>query len=230
MIEGKTVLAIVPARGGSKGVPRKNLREIAGKPLIAWTIEEAKKSPYIDRVILSSEDDEIIHVAKAWGCEVPFKRPIELAQDDTPGIAPVLHALKVLPKYDYVILLQPTSPLRKVDDMDACLEKCLAFNANACVSVVEVTENPYWMYTISPDGIMHQLIKTNNSFSRRQDLPNVYKLNGAVYVADSEWLEKNKSFLSDETIAYIMMLERSVDIDSEYDILNLEIMLSNYLT
>ncbi|MCT7995231.1 cytidylyltransferase domain-containing protein [Laspinema olomoucense] len=228
MIEGKTVLAILPARGGSKGVTRKNLREVGGKPLIAWTIEEAKKSLHIDKLIISSEDDEIIQVAKAWGCEVPFKRPIELAQDETPGIEPVLHALKILPQYDYVILLQPTSPLRTVDDIDACLEKCLAFNANACVSVAAVTENPYWMYTISPDSIMHKLIETNNYFTRRQDLPKVYKLNGAVYVAESEWLRKNKSFLSNETMAYIMPWERSVDIDSESDLFNLKIFLSDY--
>ncbi len=227
MIQGKTVLAIIPARGGSKGIPRKNIRYIGGKPLIAWTIEEAKKSRYIDRLILSSDDDEIIEVTKAWGCEVPFKRPIELAQDETPGIASVLHALQLLPKYDYAILLQPTSPLRTVDDIDACLEKCLAFNANACVSVTEVTENPYWMYTISPDGIMHQLIETNYSFTRRQDLPKVYKLNGAVYVADSEWLLQSKSFLSNDTLAYVMPWERSLDIDTELDILTFKTFLES---
>ncbi|MEH2097772.1 acylneuraminate cytidylyltransferase family protein, partial [Nostoc sp.] len=121
MIHGKKVLAIIPARGGSKAVPRKNIREIGGKPLIAWTIEEAKKSQYIDRLILSSEDDEIISIAQKWGCEIAFKRPVELAQDDTPGIAPVLHALNQLPIYDYVVLLQPTSPLRQVIDIDGCI-------------------------------------------------------------------------------------------------------------
>lgn len=215
MIQCKTVLAIVPARGGSKGIARKNIREVGGKPLISWTIEEAKKSRYIDRLILSSDDDEIIEVAKAWGCEVPFKRPIELAQDETPGIEPILHALKVLPKYDYVTLLQPTSPLRTVDDINACLEKCLAFNANACVSVTEVTENPHWMYTLEKDGAMRQLIQTNHFFYRRQDLPQVYKLNGAVYVAKHEWLLQSKSFLSKDTFAYVMPWERSIDIDDE---------------
>ncbi len=226
MIEGKTVLAIMPARGGSKGIPRKNLREVGGKPLIAWTIEEAQKSRYVDRLILSSEDDEIIQVAKNWGCEVPFKRPVELAQDDTPGIAPILNALEVLPKYDYVTLLQPTSPLRQADDIDSCLEKCLTTDAKACVSVTEVTENPYWMYTLQENGAMHQLVQTNDFFYRRQDLPKVYKLNGAIYVAESEWLQKSRSFLSCETMAYIMPVWRSVDIDSESDISNLEIFLN----
>lgn len=226
MIQGKTVLAIVPARGGSKGIPRKNIREVGGKPLIAWTIEEAKKSRYIDRLILSSDDDEIIEVAKTWGCEVPFKRPLELAQDDTPGIEPVLHALKVLPKYDYVILLQPTSPLRTVYDIDCCLEKCLKANANACVSVTEVTENPYWMYILEEDGTMRQLIQTNDFFDRRQDLPQVYRLNGAVYVAKHEWLLQSRSFLSRDTLAYVMPWDRSVDIDTESDILKLEILIN----
>jgi CMP-N,N'-diacetyllegionaminic acid synthase len=221
MIQGKTVLAIIPARGGSKGIPRKNIRDIGGKPLIAWTIEEAKKSRYIDRLILSSDDDEIIEVAKAWGCEVPFKRPIELAQDDTPGIAPVLHALEILPIYDYVTLLQPTSPLRQADDIDGCLEKCLAADANACVSVTEVTENPYWMYTIEEDGAMRQLIQTNDLFYRRQDLPQVYKLNGAVYVAKYEWLLQSQSFLSKDTLAYVMPWERSIDIDTNLDLVSL---------
>jgi N-acylneuraminate cytidylyltransferase len=217
MIKGKTVLAITPARGGSKGIPRKNITQVGGKPLIAWTIEEAKKSRYIDRLILSSEDDETIEVAKTWGCEVPFKRPIELAQDDTPGIDPVLHALETLPIYDYVILLQPTSPLRNRDDIDSSLERCLSANANACVSVTEVAENPYWMYTIAEDGAMHQLMQTDNVFSRRQDLPKVYKLNGAVYVAKCEWLTRSRSFVSSETIAYVMPSHRSLDIDNELD-------------
>ncbi|WP_246605607.1 acylneuraminate cytidylyltransferase family protein [Sphaerospermopsis torques-reginae] len=218
MIQGKTVLAIIPARGGSKGVTRKNIRPVGQKPLIAWTIEAAKQSHYLDRLILSSEDEEIIKVAKEWGCEVPFQRPMELAEDDTPGIAPVLHALEVLPGYDYVVLLQPTSPLRQVNDIDGCIKKCIAAQASGCVSVTEVTENPYWMYTITENGLMEQLIKIDQSFLRRQDLPRVYKLNGAVYVAQCDWLKESKSFLSHDTLAYVMPLHRSLDIDSELDL------------
>src|SRR5690606_37646573 len=111
------VLAVITARGGSKGVPRKNVRNLGGKPLIAWTIEEAQKSKYITKLILSSEDKDIIDVAKQYGCEVPFIRPLELAQDDTLGIDVVIHAMIQCPGYDYVILLQPTSPLRTVKDI-----------------------------------------------------------------------------------------------------------------
>ncbi|OUL24492.1 acylneuraminate cytidylyltransferase family protein [Nostoc sp. 106C] len=219
MIQEKKVLAIIPARGGSKTVPRKNIREIGGKPLIAWTIEEAKKSIYIDRLILSSEDDEIISIAQQWGCEVAFKRPIELAQDDTPGIAPVLHALSQLPIYDYIVLLQPTSPLRKVIDIDACLEACVKTHSYSSVSVTESDSSPYWMYTVDKSGKMQPFIKTPNIFERRQDLPKVYLLNGAVYVAQTAWLLQNKNFISEDTTAYIMPLERSLDIDTEFDLL-----------
>lgn len=218
MIKGKSVLAIIPARGGSKGVPRKNIRTVAGKPLIAWTIEEAKKSRYIDRLILSSEDPEIIRVAGEWGCDVPFVRPAELAQDDTPGIEPVLHALTLLPDYDYVVLLQPTSPLRTVEDIDGAVELCLSKAVKACVSVVEPTKSPYWMFKLDREGHMYPLIDTGELASRRQDLPKVFALNGAVYVAECEWLKEKRTFLAEGTLAYEMLAERSADVDSEADL------------
>lgn len=188
MIDGKSVLAIIPARGGSKGVPRKNIRLVAGKPLIAWTIEEAKKSRYIDRLILSSDDREIIEVAEEWGCEAPFVRPAEISQDVTPGIEPVIHAIQSLAGFDYVVLLQPTSPLRTFMDIDGCLELCVQKGIPACVSVVEPEKSPYWMYKLDADGRMQPLLETGQNFERRQDLPKVYVLNGAVYVAESAWL------------------------------------------
>lgn len=217
MIAGKTILAVIPARGGSKGVPRKNIKLAAGKPLIAWTIAAAKKSKYIDRLVLSSEDEEIIKVAKSLGCEVPFIRPVELAQDDTPGIEPVLHAIKNLPDYDYIVLLQVTSPLRSVEDIDGCIELCVKQQGNACVSVSEAAENPYWMYKMDDGGKLCPLMPTENNFNRRQDLPKVFSLNGAVYVANSAWLLDKQSFLTSETIAFPMPAERSLDIDTEID-------------
>lgn len=228
MIQGKSVLAIIPARGGSKGVPRKNIRTLAGKPLIAWTIEEAKKSRYVDRLILSSDDPEIIRVAGAWGCEAPFVRPPELARDDTPGIDPVLHALRELPGYDYVVLLQPTSPLRAVEDIDGALELCLAKNARACVSVTEPDKSPYWMFSRDNDGRLRPLIDTGEIAGRRQDLPKVYVINGAVYVAESGWLAESRSFLAKETVGYEMPKERSADIDTEQDLLCVEALFSNH--
>jgi N-acylneuraminate cytidylyltransferase len=218
MINKKTVLAVIPARGGSKGIPRKNIRMLAGKPLIAWTIEEAKKSKYIDRLILSSEDDEIIKVAKEWGCEVPFVRPAALANDDTPGIEPVLHAINALTeKYDYIMLLQPTSPLRTVDDIDNSLNYMVKHSASVCVSISEVNENPYWMFTLDKQRQLRLLINQANISTRRQDLPRTFMPNGALYIAVTDYLKKEKTFYSDLTIGYIMPKERSHDIDTEID-------------
>lgn len=228
MIEGKTVLAIIPARGGSKGIPRKNIIDLAGKPLIAWTIEEAKKSQYIDKLILSSEDEEIINVAKAWGCEVPFVRPRELAEDDTPGIEPVIHAINnIHEKYDYVVVLQPTSPLRTVADIDGCIEMCVLERVSSCVSVCETEHSPYWMYTLDEQGEIRKLIEIDKSFTRRQDLPKVYRLNGAVYVAQTEVILKEKSFIGADTKGYVMKIEHSVDIDNQMDLLFCEVLLRN---
>ncbi len=210
------ILAIIPARGGSKGIPQKNIKELAGKPLIAWTIEEAKKSKYITRLILSSEDEDIINVAKQYDCEVPFVRPIDLAQDDTPGIVPILHAIQQCPGYDYVLSLQPTSPLRTVEDIDGCIEFIMLQNAEFCVSVTEPDKSPYWMYTLD-DEKMKPLINQEQLPLRRQDLPSVYALNGAIYVAQVEALIQSKSFLTEKTKAYIMASNKSLDIDTKLD-------------
>lgn len=218
MINGKKVLAVIPARGGSKGIPRKNIINVAGKPLIAWTIEAAKTSKHIDRIVLSSDNDEIITVARQWGCEVPFKRPDDLALDETPGVMPVLHALEMLPGYDYVVLLQPTSPLRTAADIDGCIERCAADKAHCCVSVTEPDKSPYWMYHLTNNGCLTPVLEKEKTITRRQNLPVVYALNGAVYVAESQWLLTNKAFLTRETRAYAMPRNRSVDIDSQMDL------------
>ncbi|MFA4884203.1 MAG: acylneuraminate cytidylyltransferase family protein [Candidatus Margulisiibacteriota bacterium] len=213
------ILGIITARGGSKGVPGKNLKQVAGQPLIVWTIEQAKKSKQLDRLILSSEDQEIIAVARNNGCEVPFVRPIELAGDGTLTIEVVLHALKILKdKYDYVVLLQPTSPLRAAADIDGCIEMCLKTKANSCVSVVEAGKSLYWTFSVDRENHLRPLISTEKFILRRQDLPKAYTLNGAVYCARVDWLLEKKAFVTEETMAYVMPAERSLDIDSEYDL------------
>jgi CMP-N,N'-diacetyllegionaminic acid synthase len=216
MIQGKSVLGIITARGGSKGFPGKNIANLAGKPLIAYTIEAGKKSKYIDRLILSSEDEDIIEVARDFGCEVPFIRPTELALDTTPGIDPVLHAIAAINEiFDFVVLLQPTSPLRISEDIDAAIEKCLISHP-ACVSVCEPDKSPYWMYSITEKDKMVPLLETKAY--RRQDLPKVYAINGAIYVSDTEYLMKHKTFVTEDTVAYIMPKIRSIDVDSEIDL------------
>lgn len=219
MIQGKTVLAVIPARGGSKGVPRKNIRLVAGKPLIAWTIETAQQSAYLDRIVVSTEDEEIADVARQYGAEVPFLRPQELAQDDTPGIEPVLHTVECLLGYDFVVLLQPTSPLRTAGDIDRCIEVCVERGALACVSVTPADKPPQWMYVLDQAFRLQPIVPQEQFISRRQDAPDIYVLNGAVYVAQTEWLKASRSFLTETTAAYVMPKERSLDIDSELDFL-----------
>ncbi|WP_274362525.1 cytidylyltransferase domain-containing protein [Paenibacillus thermotolerans] len=219
MIKGKKVLAVIPARGGSKGIARKNIRNVAGKPLLAWTVEEARKSQYIDRLVLSSEDEEIIETAKGLGCEVPFVRPFELARDDTPGVAPILHAVDCIQGYDIVVMLQVTSPLRTVYDIDRCINLLFEKEANALVSVTSPDKSPYWMYTVDhQSNRMTPLLNLESLPLRRQDLKPAYALNGAVYVAKIDWFREHKSFLTEETIAYIMPKDRSFDIDTEMDL------------
>lgn len=220
MFDNKRILAIIPARGGSKGVPRKNIRNLAGKPLIAWTIEEANKSKYIDRTIISSDDEEIMMVAKKYGGDVPFKRPEKLAQDASPGIDTILHAISLIEGYDYIVMLQPTSPLRTVEDIDGCIEFFTENNAHSCVSVTEAEANPYWMYNIdsSKNNLMTPILNLSKElFYQRQKLPKVYQLNGAVYIAEKNWLIEHETFIDNETIGFIMPQLRSYDIDNEMD-------------
>lgn len=225
MIGDRSVIGLIPARGGSKGVPRKNLKLAGGKPLIAWTISESLRSRYLDRVVLSSEDPEIMSVAASLGCEVPFQRPAELSADNAPGIGPVLHALDKLPKYDYVVLLQPTSPLRTAEDIDACIEHCVHYQANCCVSTVRCTEHPYLMFLRGEGARIRPLIPESSSVSRRQDYPDVFLMNGAIYVASTKWLQQSQTFLTEETIGFEMSREHSLDIDTEADFLELEMAL-----
>ena len=219
MYKNKRILCTINARGGSKGIPGKNIRELGGLPLIAWSIREARRSAYIDRVIVSSDDEAILAVARAHGAETPFVRPAELARDDTPGVDPVLHAVEALKPeaYDYVVLLQPTSPCRTVADVDGAIAQCLD-NAWPClIGVTEMPASPYYAFTMEPDGRMAPVIAQQSFHTRRQTLPRTVKPNGAVYVADCAWLAATHSYLTPETRGYEMPRERSWDIDEPLD-------------
>ena len=211
------VLAIIPARGESKGLPRKNVLDTRGKPLIAWTIEAAQKARCITKVILSSDNAEIISVAKDFGCDVPFIRPDTLATDSASSLDVVLHAMDQVSGYDFVIILQPTSPLRTARDIDAAFDTMIASGALSCVSVCEVEETPYWMFSRGENGQLERLINLPYDIHRRQDLPKVYKLNGAIYIVADDTLRKTKSFTSDGTVAYIMDRKVSIDVDTRSD-------------
>lgn len=224
------VLAIIPARGGSKGVPKKNIRPLAGKPLIAHSIEQAKESKYISRVIVSTESEEIAEIARGWNAEV-IKRPEELARDETPIIDVIMHLLDYLRKEekyipDIVVLLQPTSPLRKCKDIDNAIE--LFLNNQNCLSLISVTEfdhPPFWALKIE-NGYLSPMFHERYLKIRRQDLPKAYRPNGAIAISTPEVLYRYKTFYTPRTIAYIMSPERSVDIDTEFDFLLAEFLIN----
>jgi CMP-N,N'-diacetyllegionaminic acid synthase len=218
------IVAIIPARGGSKGVPGKNLRDLAGKPLIAWTIEAALRSDCFASVVVSTDDPEIATVAQAWGASVPFMRPAELADDTTGGMEVVFHALEHLPQFRYVVLLQPTSPLRTADDIRDALKMCVAQGRPSCVSFVQASTHPHHCFSID-EGMIHPAIENSTTNTRRQDMPEYFALNGALYIADCSWLQANRSFVGPETLPYIMPPERSVDIDTLLDFEIAEILL-----
>ncbi|MEK4083226.1 acylneuraminate cytidylyltransferase family protein [Psychrobacillus sp. FSL K6-1415] len=218
------ILAVIPARGGSKGLPRKNVLNLNGKPLIGWTIEAAQQSKYISKVILSSDDEEIIEVAKRMRCEVPFTRPASLAQDDSTSIDVVLHALEYLEGFDYVVLLQPTSPLRNVEDIDTCIKYVLEKNMDICVSVTESDKSPFWMYWIK-DEKLTPILSQKQMILRRQELPISYVLNGAIYVAKVSKFLDVKTFFTEDTHSFVMPKERSLDIDDMNDFRLCEILL-----
>jgi CMP-N,N'-diacetyllegionaminic acid synthase len=217
VIGGLSVLAIIPARGGSKGLPGKNILPAGGKPLLAWTIEAAHESRCIDRLVLSSDDDAIMEAARRFGCEVPFRRPAALATDGASSIDVVLDALDRLPAHDITMLLQPTSPLRTAQDIDAACARLVDSGAPSCVSVQIVGQSPYWMFRLGQDMLIEPLLDLPAGITRRQDLPPVVSLNGAVYAARTNILRTLRSFVPPGAVAYIMPAERSLDIDDAHD-------------
>lgn len=222
MIGDARVLAVIPARGGSKGLPRKNLAPFLGRPLIAWTIEAAQGSMLIDRTILSSDDAEIIAVSRGLGCEAPFVRPAELAGDDATSLDVVLDALDRTPGYDVVVLLQPTSPLRTAADIDAVL--ALLKDADSAVSATDAADHPFLVYRPDADGRLTPYAEAGEGVSlRRQDLPPAWSLNGAVYAVRVDWLKRERAFVKPGvTRAWPMPADRSADIDTLADLIAAE--------
>ncbi len=209
-----STIALIPARGGSKGIPRKNIKLFNSKPLIYWSIKAAFESKFIDRVVVSTEDEEIAEIAKIYSAEVPFLRPKEFAMDESSGMDPVIHALEVLPNVKDILLLQPTSPLRQSVHINDIFKFRKKFNANSAVSI-----------SLSKKPIIYKL---NNKFQikptsekikplPRQKLTNLYNLNGALYLSTRDSILQNKSFISNTTVGYIMPEQFSIDIDTQLD-------------
>lgn len=210
------LLALIPARGGSKGILRKNIRPFCCKPLLQWSIDVALATTSVDQVVVSTDDPEIADVAKAGGAEVPFLRPAELATDTTPGIAPVLHVLEQLPDVSDVLLLQPTSPLRTSADIEAILALRQQAGRESAVSLTRSAKHPAWMYSLSPDQQLELLLQLHGAHCRQQ-LPPAYVLNGALYLASRAFLLREQAFIAPDTLGYVMPAERSVDIDTLLD-------------
>ena len=215
----KTFLAIIPARGGSKRLPRKNILDLCGKPLISWSIEAALKSKYISKVVVSSDDEEILNISSNFGADI-IKRPYELANDTATTFDAIKHTINNLEKYDYIVLLQPTSPLRNENQIDEAIELLEEKQADAIVSVCEMDHSPLWSNTLPKDGNMNNFLRDEVLNKRSQDLEKYYRLNGAIYICKTDKLLENKSFfLKDNIFAYIMDRKSSIDIDEEIDFL-----------
>lgn len=219
MIDGKTVLALVVARGGSKGLPGKNVLPVLGRPLIQWTIDAAKASRYIDRLVLSTDDPTIMDVARRGGCDVPFRRAAELATDEASSVDVVVDALQRVPGYDILVLLQPTSPLRSAGDIDGALDMLIATGAPSCITTRPAQEHPYWTYRADAQGRLTPYAQPSGDMPhRRQELPPAWCVNGAVYAVRVGQFMQDLSFHTPETVGYPMPAERSVDIDTAEDV------------
>jgi CMP-N-acetylneuraminic acid synthetase len=223
------ILAIMPARGGSKGLPRKNVLILAGKPMIAHSICAAKNSECVDRIVVSTDNEEIAEVSRKYGAEV-INRPKELARDESPTIDAVMHALGALGDLGYepdaVVLLQPTSPIRLPQDIDGAVDAFLKGNGASVISVCEASHPPFWDFKIE-DGMLKPLFGAEYFRKRRQELPKAYVPNGSVYVSSPESLRKNRSFVSERIVPYVMPQDRSIDVDTAFDFRIAEALLSS---
>jgi len=230
MINGKRVIAIIPARGGSKRLPRKNVLPLRGKPLIAWSINAGLNSRYIDRVIVSTDCMEIAQVSTQFGAEIPFIRPESISGDTATTDSVILHLLDELKNdesINVVVVLQPTSPLRTSEDIDNALELMMEKQAEGVVSVCECEHSPLWSNILPNDGNMGEFINEEIKDKRSQDLPTCYRINGAVYAFTSDAIISHHGIhYTDRVFSIEMPTLRSVDIDHELDFKIAEVILS----
>ena len=215
------VVALIPARGGSKGLPRKNLYPLGGLPLIAWTIEAALKSKCISSVFVSTEDEEIAGVSSNFGATV-IKRPVEYSEDNSGSEVVINHAIDYLSfmgvAYDLMALLQPTSPLRGAEDIDKAVSMIEVYGADCVISVYEPGHSPVKAYVQREDGSIEGLYNSSAPYQRRQDLPRAFQPNGAIYVFSKDGFKVNACIPRTNVFPYVMPVESSSDIDSLDDI------------
>jgi CMP-N,N'-diacetyllegionaminic acid synthase len=227
------VLGLIPARGGSKGVPRKNIKLLCGKPLLAYTAEAALNSKRLSRVILSTDDEEIAAVGRACGLEVPFLRPAELAQDSTPTLPVAQHAVRMLEEagdwFDALCLLQPTNPLRRSEEIDACIELLETSDADAVATILPVPAeyNPHWVYFQDEGGLLRLSTGEDVPIPRRQSLPPAFHREGSVYVVRRNVLMEGNSFYGSRFKGLPLDPARSANIDTPEDWQHAEKLLSH---
>lgn len=228
MINGKRVLAIVPARKGSKGLPLKNIRPFAGKPLLAWPIAAARSSSYVDRVIISTDDQSFADIAVAHGAEAPFLRPAELASDTAPSLGFILHALDTLAAngetYDYVVLLEPTSPLTEGSDVDSALNQMIEVGADAIVGVSKLeATHPAFAVRRGVDGSITPYASASFAdMPRRQDIEPLFVLDGTLYISSVEGLRREQTFCHGRTLGYESARHKAQEIDDLVDFICVE--------
>ena len=216
------MIAIIPARGGSKGVPKKNIKLIDGKPLIYYTIKAAKESKAVSRIIVSTDCLEIASVAKELGAEVPFLRPEYLATDTSKAIDAYLYTIEKINNDEHrnineFMVLLPTSPLRTSEDIDLAVKIFKDKNADTVISVVEATHPPTWYKKISDNGVLVDFFEGAENSLNRQEAQKTYLPNGAIYIFNYNKLKENNSYYNDKTFPYIMSDENSIDIDTRLD-------------
>ena len=220
----KNILGVIPARGGSKGIPNKNIIEIGGNPLIHYTIKAGLESKMLTHCVVSTESDEIKRIAKVHGGNVPFKRPKELSSDNAVSMPVMKHAIQFMEKkqnckYDIVVMLQPTTPLRLSEDIDNSLILLEESKADAVISVVDVGANhPLRMKRIVDGRLINYIDQGYENMQPRQELPSVYIRNGAIYAVKRDILMEDDSWVGNDVVAYIMPTERSVNIDAMQDL------------
>ena len=228
MYREKRILAVITARGGSKGLPGKNVRELRGKPLIAWSIEAAKESAYIDRLIVSTDDEAIAEISRSWGAEVPFMRPAELSGDTATSVDVLKHAVDFVTgdggSYDYLVLLEPTSPQREPGDIDASIERLLDHADAEAIVGVSLAEacHPVAMVTQDPDGFLIPFASEEIEATRRQEFSEVYFLEGTVYISKIGSLVERGGFYHEKTLAYEVPKWKSLEVDDIYDFVQIE--------
>ena len=230
------VVGVIFARGGSKGIPHKNIRPLMGKPLLGYAIETAQGCKSIDRVVVSTDDEEIANLARKHGAEVPFMRPAELARDDTPELLAWQHAIRTLQTkpgarpIDVLVSIPTTSPLRVVEDVEACVASLLGSDADIVITMTQASRSPYFnMVVVNEQGYVQTAIKPSKPVYRRQEAPVVYDMTTVAYAARADFVLRTSRLFDGKVKGVLIPPERAIDIDSELDFRFAEFLLSQGL-